>query len=381
MKPTETSRQACDVRFLTKYSFGDVQMVSEALQIACDDAIRSSRRGDTRLGIDRARHAYRLARQEGPEAELEALNASALCQAANGSFIESIATCIDVIGLARQHSHRRAAAYALTTMAGSASYILDANNVVMEMLHVCRAEADALADTPLKVRIHNTFGLVYGSLARFNDADEEYDRGIAMVAHAEGRASLITPGYLMLGNKAFLAVQRARAATAEDFPVMADDAESRIQYVLGIATAEKNIDAEARALFCLGQLRALQGNNTEALSAFGEALTRASQIHHHPRLIDTNIEISKLFAAESQFEKALEAMEEAYLIADANRPTAKLATACDGIAAMYASLGRSREAAHYQAKAVRERVAFDRDSGYAVRDLNSFWQIAAADLI
>ena len=94
-------------------------MVSEALQSACDNAIRVSRRGDTRTGMDLARHAYRLARQEGPEAELEALNASALCQAANGSFIESIATSIDIVNLARQHSHRRAAAYALTTMAAA----------------------------------------------------------------------------------------------------------------------------------------------------------------------------------------------------------------------------------------------------------------------
>ena len=96
-------------------------IISEALQSACDNAIRSSRRGDTRSSIGLARHAYRMARQESPEAELEALNTLALCQSANGSFIEGIATSIDVIGLARQHSHRSAAAYALTTMAGSAS--------------------------------------------------------------------------------------------------------------------------------------------------------------------------------------------------------------------------------------------------------------------
>ena len=130
-------------------------MVSETLQAACDNAIRCSRRGDTRTGIDLARHAYRLARQESPEAELEALNASALCQSANGSFIESIATSIDVISLARQQLNRRSAAFALATMAGAASFILDANSVVLEMLQVCRSEADALTDVPLKVRIHN----------------------------------------------------------------------------------------------------------------------------------------------------------------------------------------------------------------------------------
>ena len=168
-------------------------MVSETLQAACDNAIRCSRRGDTRAGIDLARHAYRLARQESPEAELEALNASALCQSANGSFIESIATSIDVISLARQQLNRRSAAFALATMAGAASFILDANNVVLEMLQVCRSEADALTDVPLKVRIHNTFGLVYGNLARFDDADREYDLGIALVLKADERAGLFTP--------------------------------------------------------------------------------------------------------------------------------------------------------------------------------------------
>lgn len=44
-------------------------MVSEALQSACDNAIRVSRRGDTRKGMDLARHAYRLARLESAEAE------------------------------------------------------------------------------------------------------------------------------------------------------------------------------------------------------------------------------------------------------------------------------------------------------------------------
>lgn len=357
-------------------------MISEALQAACDNAVRSSRRGDTRSSIGLARHAYRLARHESPDAELEALNALALCQGANGSFIESIATSIDVISLARQHSHRRAAAYALTTMAGSASFILDADNVVLEMLRVCRSEADALDDIPLKVRIHNTFGLVYGNLARFDDGDREYDLGIALVAEVDGRAGLITPGYLMMGNKAFLSVQRAKAAHAtamEDFPRLAADAERRIQHVMGIANSEMNIDAEARALFCLGQLRALQGKNAQALNAFGEALSRATQIHHNPRLIDTNIEISKLYAAAGQFDNALEALEEAYEFADANRPTGKVAMACEGMAAMYASLGRSREATHYRARTEREREAFDRENEHAVRDLNAFWRTIAAD--
>ena len=353
-------------------------MISEALQAACDNAIRSSRRGDTRSGIGLARHAYRMARQESADAEIEALNTLGLCQSANGSFIESIATAIDTITLARLHPDRRGAAYALTTMAGAASYILEADNVELEMLAVCRSEADALDDLALKVRVHNTFGLVYGNLLRFDDADREYDQGIALVTAADGRAALITPGYLMAGNKAYLSVQRARAATPEDIPRLEADAEQRVQYVLGVATAEMNIDAEARALFCLGQLRALQGRNAEALSAFSAALTRAEQIRHNPRLIDTNIEISNAYAAEGRFEDALEALEAAYEIADANRPTEKVATACEGMAEMYSRLGRNRESSHYHAKTEREREAFRRDNEHALRDLNAFWPSIAA---
>ena len=354
--------------------FWVLEMISESLQAACDNAIRSSRRGDTRAGIDLARRAYRLARRESPEAEMEALNASALCQTANGSFIESIATSIDVIALARQHGDRGAGAHALATMAGAASFILDANHVVLEMLQVCRTEADALTDATLRVRVHNTFGLVYGNLARFDEADEQYDAGIALVAIADARAGLFTPGYLMVGNKAFLSVQRARAASPAQFPALAIDAERRIQYVLGIAAGEMNIDAEARAWFCLGQLRTLQARNAEALEAFGQALTRATQIRHHPRLIDTHLEIGNLYAAEEQYDKALEAMEEAYVLSDTNRPTAKLATACEGIARMFTSMGREREASHYRAKTERERETFGRDNALAVRDLNTFWQ-------
>jgi len=361
------------------HSFGDDIMVSAALQAACDNAISSARRGDTRSSIGLARHAYRLSRQESPEAELEALNALALCQGGNGSFIESIATSIDAFTLARQRGNRGGAAFALCTMAGSSSFILDANIVVLDMLQVCRDEANALDDAVLKVRIHNTFGLVYGNLKRFDEADDEYDLGIALVNISERRAGLVTPAYLMSGNKAFLSVQRARAAAPEKFSELAADADRRIHYVLGIATAEQNIDAEARAFFCLGQLRGLEGQREEALTAFAEALTRATLIRHNPRLIDTNIEISKVYSAAAAYDNALEALEAAYEIADANRPTSKVAITCEGMAAMYASLGRDREAMHYEARAARERENFERENEHAVRDLKAFWQTVAAD--
>jgi tetratricopeptide (TPR) repeat protein len=353
-------------------------MVSEALQAACDNAIRTARRGDTRSSVGLARHAYRLARQESQEAELEALNAMALCQGANGSYIESIATSIDAFRLARQTRHRSGAAYALTTMAAGASFILDADKVVLDMLAVCRNEADALEDPVLMGRVLNTFGLVYGNLQRFDEADVEYDRGIQLVMNSAPRAGLVTPAYLMSGNKAFLSVLRAKAADADHREFCQADAERRIEYVLAIANREGNVDAQARALFCRGQLRGLQGRLNDALAAFEDTLERANRIRHNPRLIDTYIEISKLYAAEEKYDLALEALEQAFEIADANRPTNKVYVACEGMEVMYRSVARLREAAHYRAKTVRERESFIRENELAVRDLNAFWRTVAA---
>lgn len=118
--------------------------------------------------------------------------------------------------------------------------------------------------------------------------------------------------------------------------------------------------------------------NAEALWAFDEALTRATRIRH-PLLVDTHFVFSKLYTSALQFEMALEAMEQTYELADANRPTVKMATASECIAGMHERLGRQREAAHYHAKALLEREAFERDNEYAVRDLNSFWCDEAAE--
>lgn len=358
-------------------------MISPELRSACDNAIHSARRGDTRAGVGLARHAYRLARHESPAAELEALNALALCQSANGAFIESIATSIDAFRLALQLESRVGAAYALTGMAGAASYILDADQVALDMLHASRREAEAIGDKVLLARIHNTFGLVYGNLKRFDDAEREYDAGIALVHAVRDRASLVTPAYLMAGNRAFLSVQRMRAATATaaarmDFEV---EAERRVRYVLAVATDERNVDAEARAWFCLGQLRAAQGRADEALAAFGETRARAERIRHHPRLIDTHCEISRLAEARRDHEAALEALELAYELADANRPSGKISSICEDIARMYAALGRKRDAAQYEARTLRERESFLRENDNAVRDLNAFWRTVAADRV
>lgn len=358
-------------------------MVSAALQVACDNAIRTARRGDTRAGVGLARHAYRLARQEGQPAELEALNALALCQTANGAYMESIATSIDAFGLASLIGDRGGAAHALTAMAGSASFILDANAVALEMLQTCVQEAAELGDTVLATRVHNTFGIIYANLGRFDEGDAHYEMGMKLVENGDNRAAIFVPHYLFLGNRAYLAVQRLKAAQSgasqAQVDVLVADALARIERVMLISGAEANIDAEARAYFCLGQLRALQGSTAAALAAFVETLKRATIIRHYPRIIDTQIEMSLLYRQARRYDDAMQALEAAYELADANRPTSRVPIICEGVAETLAKLGREPEAVLYRAKTLREREAFSRQNDYAMHDLQSFWHRLVAD--
>jgi tetratricopeptide (TPR) repeat protein len=358
-------------------------MVSEALQAACDNAIRIARRGDTRSSVGLARHAYRLARQESQPAELEALNALALCQTANGAYIESIATSIDAFALASLIGDRGGAAHALTAMAGSASFILDANAVALEMLTTCVKEATELGDTVLEARVHNTFGIIYSNLGRFDEGDRHYELGMQLVERGDNRASIFVPHYLFLGNRAYLSVQRLKAAPPEmheaELARLASDSLARIERVMRISGAEANIDAEARAYFCLGQLRAHQGIVPDALSAFLETLKRASIIRHYPRIIDTQIEMGRLYREAGRYEDAMQALEAAYELADANRPTNRVPIICEGVAETLAKLGREREALLHRAKTQREREAFNRQNDHAMRDLQAFWQRLVAD--
>lgn len=353
-------------------------MVSETLQSACDNAIRVARRGDTRSSVGLARHAYRLAREESRQAELEALNALALCQIANGSFIEAIATAIDAFGVGDALGDRGGKAHALSSMAGAAPFILDANSLALEMLDTCVHEAEAIGDSVLAARAHNTSGIVYANMQRFDEGDRHFELGMKLVETGDNRAAVFVPHYLFLGNRAYLAVQRVKADPAVGDPAQrqrdAEDALARIDQVLKISGAESNIDAEARAYFCLGQLRAHLDEPEAALQAFQETLRRATQIRHNPRIIDTRIEMSRLYRSAGRHEEAIQALEAAYELADANRPSNRVPTICEALADALAHLGRDREAVLHRAKTQHEQEAFQRQNDHAVRDLQLFWQ-------
>ena len=348
-------------------------MTSIALQQACDNAIRTSRRGDTRSGIGLARHAYRLAREEGEAAEVTALNALGLCQSANGSFIESVATAIDAYHLAKKVSDPAGAVLALSTIGGSASFILDASDFLLELLNSCLAEADTLSDAVLQARVYLVFGLVYVNMGRFAEGDAAYDRALALVEHAGDRAALVTPRHYVTGNQAALAVRRLIAVGAADRAHFTAEAEVRVGRFLETALAENNIDAAARGYFSLGQLRTCQGQPAAAQAAFAESISRAGQIHHFPRQIDSYLELGKLHFAAQRFEQAIAALEAASDVAEGNRPTSKIASIFTCMADSYAALGRTRDAAHFHAKAERERDSFARENASAVSNIYAFW--------
>lgn len=354
------------------------RVVSGTLQSACDNAIRVARGGDTRASVGLARHAYRLAREESRQAELEALNALALCQIANGSFIEAIATAIDAFGVGEELGDRGGKAHALSSMAGAAPFILDANPLALEMLETCVNEAEAIGDTVLAARAHNTSGIVYANMQRFDEGDRHFDLGMKLVESGDNRAAVFVPHYLFLGNRAYLAVQRVKAdlaaGDASRRAIDADDALARIDRVLKISGAEANIDAEARAFFCLGQLRAHLDEPAAALEAFLETLRRATRIRHNPRIIDTQIEMSRLYRNAGRYEEAFQALEAAYELADANRPSNRVPVICEAMAETLGHLGRDQEAVLHRVKTQRERDAFTRQNDHAVRDLQLFWQ-------
>ena len=349
-------------------------MISATLQSACDNAVRTSRRGDTRSGIGLARHAYRLARQESEAAEVTALNALALCQSANGSFIESVATAIDAYHLAKKVSDPVGAVLALSTIGGSASFILDASDFLLELLDSCLAEANALSDAVLQARVYLVFGLVYVNMGRFAEGDAAYERALALVEHADDRAALVTPRHYITGNHAALAVRRLNAIGTVDRAHFIAVAEARVGQFLASTLTENNIDAAARAYFSLGQMRAFQGQPAAAEAAFAESISHAKHIHHIPRQIDSYLEMGNLHFAAQRFEEAIVALEAASDLADGNRPTSKIARIFTCLADSYVALGRTRDAAHFHAKAVHERESFVRENASAISNIHAFWR-------
>jgi tetratricopeptide (TPR) repeat protein len=346
--------------------------LNASVDALADQAIRTARAGDLRTGLGLARHAVHLGRTEGDVAHLCALNALGLVQGACGMFIESIASCIDASALAVRLKDTRGVLHAAVTAAGAGTFILEAGSVTESLLARCTVESERLADDALLVRIDNTYGIYYLNLKRFDDGIAAYERALLRCGAPAGRAWLYTPTYLVSGNLAFLHVQRALAAPPETHAAMVSSARERIDAALHVAGEFNNADAEARALFGKGVLLSHLRDFETALAAFDRALLLARQIGHQPRMVDTLTEIGKTRHAMKELEAAVEALDDAFAIAGNIRPTMRIPRICDELAAAYGDAGKTREAAHYQAMAEKERRSLEIESAHAIRDLTAF---------
>lgn len=351
-------------------NFSELNASVDAL---ADQAIRTTRAGDLRAGLGLARHAVRLGRAEGDAQLLYALNALGLVQGACGLFIESIASCIDAYALAQRVKDLRAALHAAVTAAGAGTFILEAGDVTEALLARCTDESKRLGDDALLVRIDNTYGIYYLNHRRFEEGIAAYARALKVEYEPDTRIWLFTPRYLVAGNLAYLHVQRAMsAAGSEEHAAQVAIARERIENALRVTTEFGNVDAEARARFGLGVLLTHLGEFDAAISCYEHAVLLARRINHQPRQADSLLEMGKTLLAMGQAASAIESFDDAYAVADSIRPTVSIPVICDELAKAYALADRPREAAHYRAKAKKERELLAIESAHAMCELTAF---------
>ncbi len=348
-------------------------IISEGLAIDCDRALRTTRGGDNRLGLEIARMAYRQARREAePAGLLLALNTLAICQSTNGSYIEAVATAIDAFHLAKRLDDPLGIAHALTTLAGAAHNILDSNEIALNMLEHSLALAVRLKDISLEVRVRNARGVQLGQLKRFDEAEAEYRRALALTGESDGT----TPSCLIIGNIANLAVKHvvATPAEAEGRAALIATAQQRVTDAMECALLEKASSAEVRAHFNLGVLCVQRGEYEEALRSLRKTIEVAERFHLVSRIVDAHIEMGAAYMALGRADDAVESYEIAYREAGALRPTPQLAVACERITSVYADAGRTGEANRSREVAERERAEYERERAQERRELARFWQ-------
>lgn len=346
--------------------------LNASVDLLAERSILTVRAGDLRNGLALARRAAQLGRMEGEAQTLVALNALGLVQGACGLFIESIASCIDAYALALRLNDLRAALHAAVTAAGAGTFILEAGDVTEALLARCTLESRKLGDEALLVRIDNTYGIYYLNFKRFDEGIAAYERALKVDNQPGTRAWLYTPRYLVAGNLAYLHVQRALSAGPAEHEEVVATARQRIETALEVAQEFRNIDAEARARFGLGVLLTHLGEFENALDCFERAIVFARKINHQPRLTDSLFEMGKTRMAMGQHDDAIKAFDDAYAVADSNRPTLRIPMICDEQARAYEALNRSREAAHCRAKAAKERELLGVESAHAMRELRTF---------
>ena len=337
--------------------------LDEGLIVQCDRAVRTSRGGDPRMGLELARKAHRRAREEGePHGVLLALNTVAICLSGRGNHVLALATALDAYHLGVQIGWRAQAAHALLTLAASSYDLFESpDRRSIGIVRRCLTEAIELPDASLEVRTRNVLAVMLGWRKRFAESFAELERAIARVPASDGT----TPRSLLAGNVAHLAVRKAAAAKGSSQAEAWDYAEEHLAHALAMALAGRSAGDELRAFYNRGWLRHLQGRNEEALADYGHALAIAGKLRNSARVADIQIGMGDAWLAMARATEAAEAYEAAYAVADEIRPARQLHDACERLGRVLRQQGAERAAKHAGAMAERERAVYERERAHA----------------
>lgn len=341
--------------------------LDEGLIVQCDRAVRTSRGGDPRRGLELARKAHQRAREEGePHGLLLALNTVAICLSGRGAHVQALATALDAHRLGREIGWRAQTAHALLTLAASSYDLFESpDRRSIGIVRRCLAEALDLPDASLEVRTRNVLGIMLGWRRRFEEGFAELDRAIARVPASDGT----TPQSLLAGNVAHMAVRKAEGAKGDAVEGARAKAERRLEEALELAIAGPSAGDELRVYYNRGWLRRQEGRHREAIDDYGRSLAIAKRLKNAARIADIQIGMGDTWMAMDEPAEAAEAYEAAYAVGDELRPARQLHDACERLARALEAKGDARGAKHAAAIAERERRVYDRERAHARTEL------------
>ncbi|MBL8515647.1 MAG: hypothetical protein JNM76_01655 [Betaproteobacteria bacterium] len=336
--------------------------------LLCGQAVLTARGGDTRVGLQLAQRAYRLARADGdPRTLMLALNAMALCQLTAGRNIEAASTAIDAFRLAEKLDNRLGAMHALTTLLGASNHMYDSLSDTLGMLERALAIAREEGDLALVVRVHNAWGVALGLMGHQEEADVELVKALELAPMTDRS----TPPSMIVTNRAYMAVTWARAHPADAQAV--DLARSRLDDALRVADEEESNEARIRARYCLGMFRHDQKDLTGAVEALESAIQLAVTMHHHTRSVDARLELVPIQLALEDITAAFGTLDAACMEADLIRPSRQLQVVCAQLADLHARQGDAAKSDEWRRRAETETASFAQERAAAASEINAFW--------
>lgn len=335
----------------------------------CERAIELAYSGEPRQGLTLAFKARRLAQERGSIAdELAALNAGALCQRLRGDVISAVAAAVDAHALASHIGDRAMLCHALCTI-GSAAYAFDTLDESAGLLESCAAEAVAIGDAELEIRVRDELGVVLGDMKAFDRAQAEFDRALTLVGqhgHDRHRARLL----MRIGN-----LYKKRAAAAPEGPrseaaeLARQQCENWAHRALDAARGDAAAQLRVNVLSMLGQLEQGRGDSRAALDWLQQALGLAQRTSRRAPVPHLLTEIGKLHEQRGDVDEARLAYEEAFAEAGSLRPTWRLAEIGHLLADLELRAGNGGQAAQWRALADEEHVKFERTRAQAKRQI------------